>query len=137
MSEPFRIMDLKSAIARHRFPFPNSEKPAWRTYINDGDSPIAALPTIDGEVYPDILVIDRATATNKYIMAAAICLSEPSAEDLVEWRRIAAAADALYVFVPADHCRRAAELAATGNLAVTGFRAFTHTAGAVEITDCS
>lgn len=136
MSEPFVIMDLKAAIARQRFPFPNNEKPAWRTYINDGDSPIAALPTADGEVYPDILVIDRATATNKYIMAAAICLGEPSAEDLVEWRRMASATDAFYVFVQPGYCQRAAELAATGNLVITGFRAYSQTANAVEITDC-
>ena len=129
-------MDVKTTVARTRFPFPNEEKPAWRTYINDGDNPIAALPTADGDVFPDILVIDRASTTNKYIMAASVCLGGPSVEDLTVWKRIAPEVDSFYVFVPEDQCRHAVELAATVNLEVSGFRYFRRDGGSIKINDC-
>lgn len=132
----FSKMDIKKAIVRHRFPFPNGEKPAWRTYINDFDNPIAALPAAGGEVYPDILVVDRATATNKYIMAAWVSMGEPSAEDLATWRRIAEAVDFFYVFVPDGHCRRAIEIASTGNILVSGFRSYGREGSAITVADC-
>lgn len=136
MSEPFSRMDIKAAIVRHRFPFPNSEKPAWRTYINDADNPIAALPAAGGEIYPDILVVDRATATNKYIMAASVCMGEPSVEDMTVWRRIAEAVDSFYVFIPDGHCRRAIEIAATGNIQVSGFRLYSRDGNVITVADC-
>ena len=136
MGESFSIMDIKAAIVRHRFPFPNDEKPAWRTYVNDADNPIAALPAAGGEVYPDILVIDRATATNKYLMAASVCGGEPSVDDMTTWRRIAGSVDFFYVFVPEGHCRRAVEIAGTGNIQISGFRCYRREAGAIKVTDC-
>ncbi len=136
MSEPFSRMDIKAAIARHRFPFPNDEKPAWRTYVNDADNPIAALPAAGGEIYPDILVVDRATATNKYIMAASVSMGEPSAEDMVSWRRIADAVDFFYIFVPDGFCRQAIEIAATGSIQVSGFRSYSREGAAISVADC-
>jgi len=136
MSEPFSVMDIKAAIARHRFPFPNKDKPAWRAYVNDSDNPLAALPADDGEIHPDILVVDRATTTNKYVMAASVCMVEPSADDLADWRRISGAVDFFYVFVPEGYCGHAAELAAAGNIQVSGFRYYSRDRGAIVVTDC-
>ncbi|MDP1809515.1 MAG: hypothetical protein Q8L35_08275 [Actinomycetota bacterium] len=136
MSEPFSVMDIKTAIVRHRFPFPSGEKPAWRTYVNDADNPLAALSTADGEVYPDILVIDRATTTNKHIMAASVCMTEPSVDDLADWRRISEAVDFFYVFVREGHCQHAVDLAATGNIQVSGYRYYGYDGGAIIVTDC-
>lgn len=136
MSNALNMTEIKTAIARHRFPFPNREKPAWRTFVNDAADPIVALPTAVGDVYPDILVIDRATTINKYLMAAAVCAGEPSPDEMPHWRAISQVVDFFYVFAPDAQCRRAAELVAAGNIEVAGFRSYALSEGGVTVTDC-
>ena len=136
MTDSFDLKEVKLAIASSRFPFPNDEKPAWRTYINEGESSSMGLPAVDGDIYPDIVVIDRASNVNKYLMAAAVCADEPGLEDMVLWRRISNVVDFFYVFVTKGHCRRAADLAETGNIHISGFRWFSPDSGSTEINDC-
>lgn len=136
MTDSFDLKEVKLAIAENRFPFPNDEKPAWRTYINEGENSSMGLPTVDGDIYPDIVVIDRASNINKYLMAAAVCVDEPGLEDMVLWRQISNVVDFFYVFVTEGRCRRAADLAETGNIHVSGFRWFSQDGGSTEINDC-
>ncbi len=136
MTDLFDLREIKLAIAENRFPFPNNEEPAWQTHINEGENSSMGLPAADGDIYPDIVVINRATATNKYLMAAVICVDELGLEDMVLWRQISNIVDFFYVFVAKGRCRRAADLAETGNIDVSGFRWFSPDGGSIEINDC-
>lgn len=128
--------NLIAAVAKSRFPFPNSDKPAWRTYVNTPDDQGTPVATATGEAFPDILVVDRATATNKFIMAASVLRGEPSDEDAVLWGRVAAVVDSFYLFVPNGQCRAAADLANAANIVVSGFRYYNLNGDHLEISDC-
>ncbi len=136
MVDSFDKNKISLRIAKQRFPFPNEEKPAWRTYVNDGSNSSPGLSTVDGDVHPDILVIDRATTTNKYLMAASVCVDKPSSEDVIIWRQISNVVDSFYVFVPKGYCREAAKLAGAGKVLVSGFRQFNLAGESIEINDC-
>jgi hypothetical protein len=124
-------------IARQRFPFPNQEKPSWHCYVNLPGKPLLGLTEGKEKIYPHILVVDRASAANKNVLAAdVLTAADFSNLPLERWAKIVNAVNSFYLFVPEGFCQQIIEAVNNANIFVSGFRYYRQVGEQLEIDDC-
>lgn len=131
------LNEIIIAVAKARFPFPNTEKPGWHCYVNLPNKPLISLNLGEQKLYPHILVVDRASAANKYALAADVVTGDDFNNlPLARWAQIVAAVNSFYLFVPENYCQQIIAETNNANIFISGFRYYRQKDNEWQFFDC-
>ncbi len=110
-------------IAKIRFPFPDSQHPAWITYVNHPDKTMGVLDGKGESIYPDIVVVDG--YNNKAIMCGEVETEESvTKEEAEQWREYSDVIQPFYLYVPTSSGNEAKYHARMSGAKIEGFRKY-------------
>jgi hypothetical protein len=112
---------VASLVASQRLPYPDSDHPTWKTYLNEPEQTMGLGQT--NPVYPDMIVVD--TSKNQ-----AVILGEVETEDTVtvehssQWADYSSKCNTLYLYVPYASVATAKEIILRSGIKIAGLRSY-------------
>lgn len=121
-------------IAQERFPYPDSQNPSWKTYLNEPQHTMA-ITGKEVSVYPDIVVVD--TQKNQAAMIGEIeTPMTVNEEGATQWKKYSSLVSTFYLYVPVSVQQEVRRLLASYGISVTGLRVYSYDAqGGITISN--